>query len=172
LPRDLPLVRIDALLIERVLVNLLENASKYTPRAARSPVGRSGRRSAEHFGLGRWARPAPGTRGSGVPEIHARRTRVRHAGSGLGLAICRAIVESHQGKIFATNRPGGGAKFTFTLPLGDPARRRSRGRGCPWLRASRSPFSSRTNVRFAVSCARRWRPKVGACTRPTPCGRA
>jgi two-component system sensor histidine kinase KdpD len=41
-------------------------------------------------------------------------------GVGLGLTICRAIVESHQGKITATNRPGGGAKFTFTLPLGIP----------------------------------------------------
>jgi two-component system sensor histidine kinase KdpD len=36
------------------------------------------------------------------------------------LSICRAIVESHQGKILATHRPGGGARFTFTLPLGRP----------------------------------------------------
>jgi two-component system sensor histidine kinase KdpD len=41
-------------------------------------------------------------------------------GVGLGLAICRAIVESHHGKITGTNRPGGGAQFTFTLPLGSP----------------------------------------------------
>jgi two-component system sensor histidine kinase KdpD len=41
-------------------------------------------------------------------------------GVGLGLAICRAIVESHQGKIVAAHRPGGGARFTFTLPLGQP----------------------------------------------------
>jgi two-component system sensor histidine kinase KdpD len=39
---------------------------------------------------------------------------------GLGLAICRAIVESHQGRIVASHRPGGGARFTFTLPLGHP----------------------------------------------------
>jgi two-component system sensor histidine kinase KdpD len=38
----------------------------------------------------------------------------------LGLAICRAIVESHQGKITASNRANGGAIFTFTLPLGTP----------------------------------------------------
>ena len=41
-------------------------------------------------------------------------------GVGLGLSICRAIVESHQGRIVATQRPGGGARFTFTLPLGNP----------------------------------------------------
>jgi two-component system sensor histidine kinase KdpD len=41
-------------------------------------------------------------------------------GVGLGLAICRAIIESHQGKIIASQRPGGGATFTFTLPLGNP----------------------------------------------------
>ena len=42
-------------------------------------------------------------------------------GVGLGLAICRAIIESHQGKITAAHRPGGGAIFTFTLPLGHAA---------------------------------------------------
>jgi two-component system sensor histidine kinase KdpD len=41
-------------------------------------------------------------------------------GVGLGLAICRAIVEAHEGRITASNRPGGGAIFTFTLPLGTP----------------------------------------------------
>jgi K+-sensing histidine kinase KdpD len=41
-------------------------------------------------------------------------------GVGLGLTICRAIVESHRGSISGSNRPGGGAVFTFTLPLGSP----------------------------------------------------
>jgi two-component system sensor histidine kinase KdpD len=41
-------------------------------------------------------------------------------GVGLGLTICRAIVESHHGKISASHRSGGGARFTFTLPLGQP----------------------------------------------------
>jgi two-component system sensor histidine kinase KdpD len=42
------------------------------------------------------------------------------SGVGLGLAICRAIVEAHQGKIWAANNPDAGARFSFTLPLGTP----------------------------------------------------
>jgi two-component system sensor histidine kinase KdpD len=41
-------------------------------------------------------------------------------GIGLGLAICKAIVEAHEGRIWAENRQNGGARFAFTLPLGNP----------------------------------------------------
>jgi two-component system sensor histidine kinase KdpD len=41
-------------------------------------------------------------------------------GVGLGLAICRAIIEAHGGEIHAKNRPQGGARFTFSLPKGNP----------------------------------------------------
>ncbi|HQT25821.1 MAG TPA: ATP-binding protein, partial [Burkholderiales bacterium] len=41
-------------------------------------------------------------------------------GVGLGLAICKAVVEAHHGKIWAENLDAGGARFTFTLPLGNP----------------------------------------------------
>jgi two-component system sensor histidine kinase KdpD len=41
-------------------------------------------------------------------------------GVGLGLAICRAVVGAHKGRIWAENQPGGGARFTFTLPTGTP----------------------------------------------------
>jgi two-component system sensor histidine kinase KdpD len=120
-PRDLPLVRIDALLIERVLVNLLENASKYTPPGSRitlaaEVVGDQLSVSVSDNGPG-----LPAGREEAVFQKFTRGERESATpGVGLGLTICRAIVESHQGKIVATHRPGGGARFTFTLPLGQP----------------------------------------------------
>jgi two-component system, OmpR family, sensor histidine kinase KdpD len=121
LPRDLPLVRIDALLIERVLVNLLENASKYTPpgstiRLAAEVVADQLSVSVSDNGPG-----LPIGREEAVFQKFTRGERESATpGVGLGLSICRAIVESHQGKIIASHRPGGGARFTFTLPLGHP----------------------------------------------------
>jgi two-component system, OmpR family, sensor histidine kinase KdpD len=120
-PRDLPLVRFDALLIERVLVNLLENASKYTPPGSKVTV--AAEVIGDHLSV------SVSDNGPGLPTgreeaVFQKFTRgVRESatpGVGLGLAICRAIVESHQGRIVGANRPGGGARFTFTLPLGIP----------------------------------------------------
>jgi two-component system sensor histidine kinase KdpD len=121
IPRDLPLVRIDALLIERVLVNLLENASKYTPPGsiitlAAEVVADQLSVSVSDNGPG-----LPAGREEAVFQKFTRGERESATpGVGLGLAICRAIVESHQGRIVATHRPGGGARFSFTLPLGNP----------------------------------------------------
>ena len=121
LPRDLPLVHIDALLIERVLVNLLENASKYTPpgstiRLAAEVVADQLSVSVSDNGPG-----LPLGREEAVFQKFTRGERESATpGVGLGLSICRAIVESHQGRIVATHRPGGGARFTFTVPLGHP----------------------------------------------------
>jgi two-component system sensor histidine kinase KdpD len=121
IPRDLPLVRFDALLIERVLVNLLENASKYTPPGSRVIL------SAEV--LSDRLSVAVSDDGPGLPvgreeAVFQKFTRGEREsatpGVGLGLSICRAIIESHQGSIVAGHRPGGGARFTFTLPLGNP----------------------------------------------------
>jgi two-component system sensor histidine kinase KdpD len=121
LPRDLPLVKFDAVLIERVLVNLLENESKYTPPG--STVTLSARVIADQLSI------SVSDNGPGLPigreeAVFQKFTRGEREsatpGVGLGLAICRAIIESHQGKITAAQRPGGGAVFTFTLPLGVP----------------------------------------------------
>jgi two-component system sensor histidine kinase KdpD len=121
LPPDLPLVRFDALLIERVLVNLLENASKYTPPG--SHVVLSADVVADHL------RVSVSDDGPGLPpgreeSLFQKFTRGEREsatpGVGLGLAICRAIIESHHGTIVGVNRPGGGVTFSFMLPLGLP----------------------------------------------------
>ncbi|HEY4971070.1 MAG TPA: two-component system sensor histidine kinase KdpD, partial [Steroidobacteraceae bacterium] len=121
IPRDLPLVRFDALLIERVLVNLLENAAKYTPPGAKVTV--AAEVIGDHLSVS-VSDNGPGLPAGREEAVFQKFTRgVRESatpGVGLGLAICRAIVESHQGKIVGANRPGGGARFTFTLPLGIP----------------------------------------------------
>ena len=121
IPRDLPLVRIDALLIERVLVNLLENASKYTPPGSR--ISLAAEVIGEQLSVS-VSDNGPGLAVGREEAVFQKFTRGEREsatpGVGLGLAICRAIVESHQGKITATHRPGGGAQFTFTLPLGHP----------------------------------------------------
>jgi two-component system sensor histidine kinase KdpD len=104
-----------------VLINLLENASEYTP--AGSEITLSAKGVADQLNV------SVSDQGPGVPvgrenEIFEKFTRGNRESStrgvGLGLSICRAIVESHHGHIVAANRPGGGADFTFTLPLGSP----------------------------------------------------
>ncbi|MCL6621575.1 MAG: DUF4118 domain-containing protein [Syntrophobacterales bacterium] len=118
---DLPLVKLDALLIERVFINLLDNALKYSPegqpitlRAFRSPgevvvevadAGPGLPPGAEAQVFDKFYQAAPG----------------RHRGVGLGLSICRSIVEIHGGRMEAANRPEGGAVFRFTLPLTEDA---------------------------------------------------
>jgi len=118
---DLPLVEIDATLIERVLYNILENAGKYTPE------GTTVRISAQVAGSDLLVAVADS--GPGLPkgqeqaifEKFVRGSRESSTpGVGLGLAISRAIVEAHRGRIWAESLPGGGARFCFTLPLGTP----------------------------------------------------
>jgi len=121
LPDDLPLVLIDSILIEQVLVNLLENAIKYTPPG--SPIDLSAWAEAQEV-IVEVADHGPGLPSGEEERIFDKFYRVHptDAGSfGLGLTICRAIVEAHDGRIWATNRAGGGAVFRFTLPLvGEP----------------------------------------------------
>jgi two-component system sensor histidine kinase KdpD len=120
-PADLPLVQYDAVLIERVLCNLLENAGKYTPPGATITVSAARR--------GAWLEMAVTDNGPGLPPgqeeavfekfMRGERESAK-PGVGLGLAICRAIVGAHGGTIDASNRPGGGAAFVFALPHGTP----------------------------------------------------
>ncbi|HSB34739.1 MAG TPA: sensor histidine kinase KdpD [Nitrospirota bacterium] len=112
---NLPLVPFDGLLIEQVLMNLFDNAIKYTPKG--SPLELS---ASESFYT---VTVELADRGPGIPpgeeeRIFEKFVRGKSAGGGvgLGLAICRTIINAHGGKIWAENREGGGAVFRFTLP--------------------------------------------------------
>lgn len=126
LPPDLPLVEFDAVLIERVLVNLLENAARY----GMPPIVVSAR------ALPHALRISVRDHGPGLPAHLRGREQVLFdkftrgqaesatPGVGLGLAICKAIVQAHGGEIVAADAEvdahGGGAEFTVTLPRRDP----------------------------------------------------
>ena len=118
---ELPLVNCDAVLIERVLVNLLENATKYTP--AGTAIGVAAAASTDRLSVEVWDE-GPGLPAGREQALFEKFTRGQAEsaapGVGLGLAICRTIIEAHGGKIQAANRAEGGARFTFTLPLEPP----------------------------------------------------
>jgi two-component system sensor histidine kinase KdpD len=118
---SLPPVPIDGLLVEQVLINLLENAAKYTPIDTSVDI------SAYTDGgsiVVEIADRGPGIPAELVDRIFEKFYRLPRegagGGAGLGLAICRGIVEAHGGRIWAENRDGGGAAFRFTLPLDGP----------------------------------------------------
>ena len=119
---DLPLVRYDAVLVERVLCNLLENAAKYTPPGSTITIAA---RTHGQFLQVTVADDGPGLPPGREEAIFEKFTRGEREsnkpGVGLGLAICRAIVEAHGGGIHAQpSAPGQGAALVFTLPLGTP----------------------------------------------------
>ncbi len=121
LAAGLPLVECDAVLIERVLVNLLENAAKYTPPIATVRISAHADEALMHVVV---ADDGPGVRVGQEKAIFEKVTRGAResavSGVGLGLAICKAIVAAHGGTISVANRAEGGAAFSFSLPLGRP----------------------------------------------------
>jgi two-component system sensor histidine kinase KdpD len=115
---ELPLIRVDATLIEQVFANLLENVAKYTPPGTRIRLRAEQQSATMLFSV---EDDGPGLP-AGDPEMlfakfHRGASEGAIGGVGLGLAICRAIVELHNGQIWAERLPGRGAAFRFTLPL-------------------------------------------------------
>ncbi len=121
LPEDLPVAPLDGVLMEQVLLNLLDNALKYSPPD--SPVDIKAWAGGKSLTLS-VADHGPGIAEGEEERIFEKLARGKEAegrpGAGLGLAICRGIVTAHGGRIQATNHPQGGAQFLVTLPLGDP----------------------------------------------------
>ncbi len=120
-PDDLPLVQLDGVLIEQVLVNLLDNAAKYTPPGTPIAI------AALHVGDAVQVEVADQGPGFAAGEeervfekFYRGRPEAPTRGVGLGLAICRAVIEAHGGRIWAATRPGGGALVRFTLPATEP----------------------------------------------------
>jgi two-component system, OmpR family, sensor histidine kinase KdpD len=117
IPRELPLVPFDSALVEQVLINLLENATKYTP--AGSPIDVSARALDDKVEI-EVADRGPGVALADRERVFDKFYRAREGeggGVGLGLTICRGIVSAHGGRIWVDDREGGGAAFRFTLPL-------------------------------------------------------
>ena len=117
-PRDLPLVPIDDVLIEQVIVNLLDNAAKYTGKNGTIRILATATEetvTVEVADRGPGLAPGDETR---VFDKFYRGAANGTQGTGLGLAICRGIVHAHGGRIWAQNQPEGGVAFFFTLPLG------------------------------------------------------
>lgn len=121
LPPDLPLVPVDEVLLEQVFINLLENALKYTPPA--SPIEISALAGADAVEV------TVADRGPGIPpgdesrifeKFYRPASAAGTGGRGLGLSICQGVVTAHGGRIWAENRPDGGAAFHFTIPLAGP----------------------------------------------------
>lgn len=126
LPDDLPLLQIDAVLMERVLVNLLENAAKYTPADTTIHISAQPQSDAVALTLTDEGPGLPKGREELLFEKFERGARESATpGVGLGLAICRAIVQAHGGSIRGDtilNAQGqaAGARFTLLLPRGTP----------------------------------------------------
>lgn len=116
-PDDLPLIPFDGVLIEQVLINLLDNADKYSPAGSPIDIMTTKNDAGVQVSIS--------DRGLGLAAGDEQRVFERffrgntsHArGAGLGLAICKAIIDAHAGKIWAEGRAGGGATFSFVLPV-------------------------------------------------------
>jgi K+-sensing histidine kinase KdpD len=118
-PRKVPVVNADEDMIRRVIINLLENAARYSPPGSKITIGIQAQANQVVIFIE--------DEGTGIPEEAKERIFEKFAriddesavrGIGLGLAFCRLAVQAHGGKIWVENLHAGGARFAFSLPLG------------------------------------------------------
>ena len=122
------LVTLDAESIKQVLRNLLINAIKFSPEGGTIDVA--------VCCLAGSVRVSVRDQGPGIPQneleavfdkfVQSSKTKTGAGGTGLGLAICLEIVTAHKGRIWAENRPTGGAVFSFEIPLSADTHRKDR----------------------------------------------
>ncbi len=128
-PASVPNPQIDKEKIERVFINLVDNALKFTPAGGRIRVRGELLASDHPPEAGPVIRCAVIDTGPGVPDdyrekifdrfVQIQGQTARRPGTGLGLAFCKLVAEAHGGKIWVENQPEGGSAFYFTLPLGN-----------------------------------------------------
>ncbi len=118
--QNLPPVYADALLFEQVLVNLLDNAAKYTPPGGTITLSAAATGSRVEVRVADTGRGLPPEDLERVfDKFYRAQTPDGPEGTGLGLSICKGIVEAHGGTIRATNQPGGGAEFILSMPAAE-----------------------------------------------------
>jgi len=118
-PPDLPVILADEGKISRVIMNILDNAIKFTPEGGQVRVDAA--LTPDGLVAVRIADSGPGIPGEYREKVFERFSQIpgrrsRRRGSGLGLAFCKLIVEAHGGEIWVESAPGGGSMFVFTLP--------------------------------------------------------
>jgi two-component system sensor histidine kinase KdpD len=124
---SLPLIHADYAQLERVLYNLLENATRHSPRHTQIHItvdmpGAHALPQGMPEAATRGVRVSVSDQGPGIPEEERERVfksfySLDAQGNGLGLAICRGIIEAHQGRIWVETEEGRGASFVFVLPI-------------------------------------------------------
>ncbi len=116
--QGMPLANGDCVLLEQVLINLIDNALKYSP--ADTPIEINATQedkkiivSVADYGRG----ILPAELEHVFEKFYRAADAIKISGTGLGLSICKGIIEAHGGTIWAANRPDGGARISFALPV-------------------------------------------------------
>jgi two-component system, NtrC family, sensor histidine kinase KinB len=122
LPTDLPYLWVDEDMIRRVLINLLENAIKFTPVHGKILVGAAVLKGWVEIWVQDSGPGIPPTEQEHIFDKFIRLQADRYPkGIGLGLAFCRLAVQAHGGKIWVESQGSAGSRFKFTLPLAEEA---------------------------------------------------
>ena len=118
IPPDLPLVMADFALIEHVIINLVENAAKYSPPQSEISISAQYLDKAVRFIVTDRSPPVPPTERERVfDRFYRLHYSNQVSGTGLGLSICKGIIEAHGGAIWVDPYAGYGNQFTFSLPV-------------------------------------------------------